>query len=110
MSKHEDRFAMLCNLYCLPHYEREYCFHPDRHWRFDFAWPRAMLAVEIDGGQWQVRGGRHARDTDREKGNEAARLGWRVLHLSGEMLAYDPERWIGMVKGMLEATNAEMAG
>lgn len=101
MSKYEEYFAHLCNLYGLPPYHREFRFHPDRRWRFDFAWPRAMLAVEIDGGQWQARGGRHARDTDREKCNEAAARGWRVLHLSGEMLADDPERWMTMLMGIL---------
>ncbi len=56
---------------------REYRFHPERRWRFDFAWPDIKLAVEIDGrGRHQtVVGVRN----DCEKLNEALRLGWRVL-------------------------------
>ena len=56
---------------------RELRFHPERRWRFDFAWPDIKLAVEIDGrGRHQtVVGVRN----DCEKLNEALRLGWRVL-------------------------------
>lgn len=57
---------------------REHVFHAERKWRFDFAFPSQKLAVEIDGR------GRHQRvagvRADCEKGNEAALLGWRVLH------------------------------
>lgn len=70
--------------------EEEHRFHPSRRWRFDFAWPDARVAVEIDGGQWARGGGRHNRDSDREKLNEAAALGWRVLRFSGQMIDRDP--------------------
>lgn len=64
--------------------ETEYRFHPARRWRFDLAFPRHKLAVEIDGGTW-VRG-RHVTGTgfaaDCDKGNEALLLGWRVLHFT----------------------------
>ena len=68
--------------------EQQWRFHPTRRWLFDYAWPfgDAGLAVEIDGGQWKAGGGRHNTDKDREKLNEAAALGWRVLHYSGAML------------------------
>ena len=60
----------------------EYKFHLVRKWRFDFAWPKWMLAVEIDGGAFIQ--GRHNRGkgfvSDQEKGNAAIELGWRVLH------------------------------
>ena len=65
----------------LPEPEREYRFWPGRRFRFDFAWPDKMIAVEVEGGQW-VRG-RHQRGAgfaaDTEKYNEAAILGWCVL-------------------------------
>jgi very-short-patch-repair endonuclease len=66
--------------------EHQYRFHDTRRWRFDYAWVSRCVAVEIDGGQWSPRGGRHNTDTDREKLNEAAALGWRVLRYSGTML------------------------
>lgn len=65
----------------LPAPEREFRFAAPRLWRFDFAWPDRMLAVEVEGGAWN--GGRHTRGSgfirDAEKYNAAAMLGWRVL-------------------------------
>lgn len=56
---------------------RELVFHPDRKWRFDFAWPGAMLALELEGvGRHQTFIGYKA---DCEKYNAACLLGWRVL-------------------------------
>lgn len=66
--------------------EHQYRFHDTRRWRFDYAWVSRCVAVEIDGGQWSPRGGRHNTDADREKLNAAAALGWRVLRYSGAML------------------------
>lgn len=68
----------------------EYRFHPDRKWRFDYAYPADRLAIEIDGGnrmaRMTARGpaavGRHTTDADYEKLNEAVILGWRVLRFS----------------------------
>jgi len=72
----------------LPEPEREYRFHPTRRWRFDFAWPDRMLAVEIEGGVWSR--GRHTRGSgfvkDCEKYAEAALLGWRVIRIPGTWL------------------------
>ena len=84
-----------------PGFEAQYAFHPRRKWAFDFAWPAVRVAVEIDGGQWAPHGGRHSRDSDREKLNQAAVLGWRVLRYSGQMLQ-DPEAVIGEVVEALE--------
>jgi very-short-patch-repair endonuclease len=83
----------------------EFRFHPSRDWRFDFAFPEHKLAVEIDGGQWQTHGGRHSRDSDREKLNQAAVLGWRVMHYSGSMLD-DPERVVAEIMHALEGFDA----
>lgn len=67
---------------------REYKFHATRNWRFDFAWPEARVAVEIEGGVW--KGGRHTRGAgfigDCEKYNAAVLDGWRVFRLTGEMI------------------------
>jgi very-short-patch-repair endonuclease len=69
----------------LPLPVREYGFHAKRKWRFDFAWPERLLAVEVDGGEWVQ--GRHWRpkgvSDDREKSLAADRLGWAVLHFTG---------------------------
>ena len=91
----------------LPQAEREFRFHSVRRWRFDWAWPRERLAVEIDGGQWLKRGGRHNSDKDREKLNAAAVLGWRVVRFSGGMLRRDPAGCIETVRRALEAKPEE---
>lgn len=61
--------------------KREYQFHPQRRWRFDFAWPSLKVAAEVEGGIY-VRG-RHVTPkgfiADCEKYNAAAERGWRVL-------------------------------
>jgi len=66
----------------------EYRFDPDRRWRFDYAWPAFMIALEVEGGIWT--GGRHTRGTgflkDIEKYNRAALLGWRVFRCTPDTL------------------------
>ena len=72
----------------LPAPEREYLFHPKRKWRFDFAWPDLLIAVEVEGGIWV--GGRHVRgkgyEDDCMKYNEAQIAGWMVLRFTPGML------------------------
>lgn len=59
----------------------EHKFHPTRKWRFDFAWPRQKVFIEVQGGIW-IAGG-HSRGAamkkDWEKWNAATVLGWRGL-------------------------------
>ena len=72
----------------LPKPKMEYLFHPRRKWRFDFAWPQYMIAVEVEGGIHN--GGRHVTSDgftkDCKKYNEAAYLGWRVIRVTSDML------------------------
>lgn len=76
---------------------------PLRHWRADFAWPHARLAVEVDGGQWAPGGGRHNQDSDREKLNFAVAIfSWRVLRFSGAQLKSDPAACIALLRRALE--------
>ena len=60
---------------------REHRFDPDRRWRFDFAWPINMVALEVEGGTHS--GGRHTRGkgfaADAEKYAHATLAGWRVF-------------------------------
>ncbi len=70
--------------------EHPFAKHLGRRWRFDFAWPALMLAVEVDGGAWVPGGGRHTRGAgfaaDHDKFNRAALLGWRVLRFTARHL------------------------
>ncbi len=62
----------------------EYKFHPKRKWRFDYAIPELMIAIEYEGGIFKK--GRHVRGKgytdDCEKYNEAALRGWKVLRFT----------------------------
>lgn len=66
----------------------EYKFSPVRRWRFDFAWPQAYAAAEVQGGTW--RGGRHTRgagyEGDCAKYNAATLMGWKVLQFTSRMV------------------------
>lgn len=87
----EERFLEIWNQYFpdLPKPKRQHRFHHKRLWRFDFAWPKYMVAVEIQGGSFMRRsrkggrGGGHnsaiGQAKDYEKHREAAMLGWRLL-------------------------------
>lgn len=61
--------------------ERELMFHPERKWRFDFAWHDYMLAVELEGGTWGLS--RHTTgkgfQDDCDKYNAATMMGWKLL-------------------------------
>ncbi len=66
----------------------EHRFAAPRLWRFDFAWPDQMLALEYEGGAYT--GGRHTRGSgftkDAEKYNAAAARGWAVIRVTREMV------------------------
>lgn len=73
----------------LPAPECEYQFHPRRKWRFDFAYPEQLLALEVQGGIHMAKGGHNTAagiTRDCEKGNEAVVLGWRVLHVTAAQI------------------------
>ena len=80
----EELFAFQCKAHNLAPV-REFKFHPVRRWRFDFAFPERMCAVECEGAVWT--GGRHTRGSgfiaDLEKYNAAAALGWFVFRFDG---------------------------
>ena len=88
MSALEDTLALHIRAHKLPEPVREYRFHPERRWRFDFAWPDLRVAAEVEGGIYS--GGRHTRgkgfERDAEKYNQATVIGWDVLRFSAGMI------------------------
>ena len=104
-SEIEERLARDIRADKLPKPEREYRFAmhhvgagPNirarllkaglKDWRFDFAYPDIMLAIECEGGIFS--GGRHTRgkgyEEDLKKYNAAMLLGWDVCRFSGGMV------------------------
>jgi hypothetical protein len=80
----EGIFKAMCEAHGVPAPEAEFRFHPQRKWRFDWAWPdlpSGPLALECEGGVWSK--GRHLRGkgflADVEKYNQAVIMGWRLL-------------------------------
>jgi very-short-patch-repair endonuclease len=88
MSAIEETFALHIRAHKLPEPVREHKFDAIRKWRFDFAWPDLMIAVEIEGGTWS--GGRHTRgagfENDCIKYNAATSQGWAVYRFTSKMI------------------------
>lgn len=82
----EEAFALQLRAEKIP-FKREYRFC-ERRWKFDFAFPERMFAVEIEGGIWSR--GRHTRPqgyiNDMEKYNAASALGWKVWRFTPEQI------------------------
>lgn len=72
----------------LPLPDVEYRFHATRRWRFDYAWPDARVALEVEGGAFSR--GRHTRGAgfvaDIEKYNAAVVDGWRLVRTTPDKL------------------------
>lgn len=85
MSALEETLAIQIRAVQLPEPVREYRFHPVRRFRFDFAYPDRLLAIEVEGGTWgksrHTTGSGFAEDC--VKYNLAALDGWRVLRVTG---------------------------
>lgn len=94
----EQQFERVITRYKLPQPVREYKF---KQWRYDFAWPKLKVAVEIDGGTFfggdHVRGKGYQRDC--MKNNAAQLEGWSVLRADREMV--DSAEFAVVVKKML---------
>tara|TARA_R110000824_G_scaffold6321_1_gene29256 strand:+ start:1537 stop:1896 length:360 start_codon:yes stop_codon:yes gene_type:complete len=95
----EPEAAMLyaINAAGLEHPEHEYRFHTRRRWRFDFAYPGRLIAIEVEGlgrrepdGSWNPNGGGHqtraGMTKDCEKYNEAALAGWTLIRVTAGMI------------------------
>lgn len=80
-SQIRDVFTIICKTDLGVDCFKEYRFHPERRWRFDYAIPSHRIALEVEGGVWTA--GRHTRPQgflgDIEKYNTATLLGWRVF-------------------------------
>lgn len=85
-----EHFAWFCENLGLPRPVWEHRFATHRRWRFDYAWPDRMVALEVEGGVWTQ--GRHTRGkgylADIEKYNAAQVMGWTVIRCTpGDLYA-----------------------
>jgi len=74
-----------------PEPEQQYEGIENRRYRFDFAWPQDLIAVEIHGGAWMGKGhtGGKGFSEDRRKMNLANLSGWMVFEFTADMLNAD---------------------
>ena len=88
-SKLEEELEFQMRVTKLPPYVTEHQFHETKGWRFDFAWPEKMFAVEVEGIVWNGKG-RHQTgagfEADLIKYQAAQELGWTVYRCSGGMV------------------------
>src|SRR6266700_7729863 len=94
-TEHEILIGIYLDELKLEHF-REYRFHDTRAWRFDFAIPSHMLAIELEGGIHPFRDKRgnlvmqgghttgRGYQQNLDKYNEATALGWRLFRFSVE--------------------------
>ena len=83
----------------------EHPFHGTRKWRFDFAWLRQKVAVEIEGGIYKK--GRHTSPAgfigDCDKYNAATECGWALFRFTEKHLKNQPVQCCEMVRKFLDA-------
>ena len=103
-SRLESKFQLLWRVAGGPRLEREVRFHPSRKWRADFAHLPTRTLIEIEGGIFLRKGGRHNRGAgyakDAEKYLEAAMADWTVLRLTERQLE------IGFIERIVAFLNA----
>ena len=67
----------------LPRPQRQWCVETRSGRRYlDFAWPRRLVALEVDGYRWHSS--RTAWQRDRERLAELRRAGWTVVHVTSD--------------------------
>ena len=105
MSAGEETFALHLRAAGIDGFEREYRFAAPRRWKFDFANPSLMVALEVEGGTWSrsrhTSGKGYAADC--EKYSTAAVMGWRVLRFTTDQVKS------GMALQMLQQAIARAA-
>jgi hypothetical protein len=96
-----DYLLAFCQRHRVPEPIREFKFYaPVRDWAFDWAWPAAKVALEIEGGVYgrgakcrtcgRRKVGAHTSVerllSDIEKYNLAALLGWKVIRATPDQV------------------------
>ncbi len=75
--------------------------YPLDRFRIDLAWPSALLAVEVDGGQWKAGGGKHGSKRDYQKTRRVTAAGWRLLRFRADEVNDNPLGVIAEIRAAL---------
>lgn len=77
---------------------------PGRRFRADFCWPEERLIIEVDGGTWKGKFGRHTSgpgyERDCEKRAIAVMNGWRFVNVTSRQIRDGTAlEWAGKLLG-----------
>jgi hypothetical protein len=70
----------------------------------DFAWPEAMVALEVDG--FRFHADRTAFDRDRRRGNALVAAGWQLLRTTAPQVRDRPQELVAAVAAALQRAGA----
>lgn len=82
-SELEKQFHTILSQHNFPAFTQQHIFHPQRQWRFDFAFPKHKVAVEVQGygpGHTSLPG----MTNDYAKHNEALIHGWIIIYFMNQ--------------------------
>jgi very-short-patch-repair endonuclease len=83
-----------------PHMAQPIRDYPFDRYKIDLAWPSAMLAIEVDGGQHAAGGGKHGSRQDYAKTRRMTVARWRLLRFTAGEVRDDP---MSVIKEIQEA-------
>jgi very-short-patch-repair endonuclease len=96
----EDRFSQLIRKAGLPPPVRQFEIRgEDLVARVDFAYPKVMLAIEVDG--YRFHSGRQGWLRDLQRRTELAALGWTVLAFTWDDVEARPDRVVEQIRRKL---------
>ena len=104
MSAIEEKLLFHIKAAGLPEPEREYRFDAVKRYRFDFAYPDQMLAIEVEGGTWIPNTGHTSGvgyQSNVRKYNLAVVKGWKLLRFTTDMVTSGEA--IMMIEAVLNA-------
>lgn len=84
-----------------PPFTQQHIFHPQRQWRFDFAFVTHRVAIEVQGygpGHTSLSG----MSNDHEKHNEALLHGWLIIYLMNRDITEQVPNTIQTIRRILE--------
>ncbi len=83
-------------------YVKDFRFRaPASRQELDYVWGADTIRVAVEIDEETAHGRWRKQTEDREKGNAALLLGWRLLRFSGAMLRDDPDGCIAQLKQLL---------
>ena len=97
----EREFLRLIRRFRLPKPVRQ---RPQGRYRIDFAYPDAMLAIEVDG--WSSHGTPAALANDLRRQNKLVLSGWTVLRFTWKQLVESPDEVVATIRTALRGVRS----